>query len=178
MSVQKSTFCVKYHELSSVPCFGSRCSHAYHISYECQRWSSCEVVVSPFLFDFPCNQSTRHLRSFTVTFVDVSPSTGDRFASCSHHARFICHILIGFELVIPRHFLHACFGHIFAQDCYARHLIRAISCAIDHVHTMSWSPPGSNGRLPACTVRISTSLSAILLEAPPVISDSCGAASS
>ena len=40
------------------------------------------------------------------------------------------------------------------------------------------SPPGSNGRLPACIVCTSPSLSAALLEAPPVISDYRGATSS
>ena len=79
--------------------------------------------------------STSHLHSFTVTFVDVSPSTGDRFAFCSRHARFICHYLINYEIVIPRHFLHVCSGHIFSQERYASHLIRVISFAIVHVHT-------------------------------------------
>ena len=35
-------------------------------------------------------------------------------------------------------------------------------------HTMSSSPPGSNGRLPACVDRISTSAPSELLEAPPL----------
>ena len=42
-------------------------------------------------------------------------------------------------------------------------------------HTMSSSPrPGYNGRLSALIDRISTSLPAELLEAPPVFADSCG----
>ena len=95
-----------------LPVFGSRRTPAYHIPYEYSRWSSCEVAVSSCLFDLTCNESTSHFHSFAVTIVGVSPSTGDRFASCPHHARFVRHFFVGFEVVIPRHFLHACLSHL------------------------------------------------------------------
>ena len=66
-----------------------------YLYYERIRWSSCEVAGSPFLLDPPCNQSTWHFHSFTVTCVDVSPSTRDRFACCSHPAHLVISIAIG-----------------------------------------------------------------------------------
>ena len=67
-------FGVEYHELSSFTCLRPRRSPACHVTHKCQRWYSCEVAVSPFLFDLAREQSTSHFHTFAVTFVDVSPS--------------------------------------------------------------------------------------------------------
>ena len=126
-----------------------------YLYYERKRWSSYEVAGGPFLFDLPCSQSTSYFHSFTVTFVAVSPSTRDRFACCSHPA----------HLVSPSQ-----------AFTYTQH--SSSSSHRSNPHTLSSSPPGSNGRLPLCIGCISTSLSVTLLQAPPVVTESCGPASS
>ena len=124
-----------------------------YLHYERLRWSSCEVAVSPFLFDLPCNQSTSHFHSFTVTFVDVSPSTRDRFACCSHPA----HLVISFAIV----HVHTTFVEL-VERVQSTHLV-----------IVAWIQRSFAGM-----VCMSTSLSVTLLEAPPVLTESCGAASS
>ena len=124
-----------------------------YLYYERQRWSSCEVTVSPFLFDLPCNQATSHFHLFTVTFVDVSPSTRDRFACCSHPA----HLVISFAIV----HVHTTFVELVAQ-VQSTHLV-IVACI---------------QRSFASVVCMSTSLSVTLQETPPVLTESCGAVSS
>ena len=60
-----------------------------------------------------------------------------------------------------------CLRNCFRRACQS-------SSHTSNPHTMSLSPPGSSGRLPACVTRTSTSAPAELLEAPPVFADSCG----
>ena len=83
VSVQACSSGVEYHELSSSPCFRIRRSSADHVTYECQRWRAFEVAVGRFLFDLARDQSISHFHTFTVTFVDVFPSSWDGLAACS-----------------------------------------------------------------------------------------------
>ena len=79
--------------LSSLTSFWQCCSSAHHLTNECQWWCSCEVTASPFLFDLMRDQSTSHIHTFAFTFVDVSPSTRNGFASCPKAWNLSCHLI-------------------------------------------------------------------------------------
>ena len=91
--------------------------------------------------------------SSTVTFVDVSPSTRDRFACCSHPA----HLVISFAIV----HVHTTFVELVAQ-VQSTHLV-----------IVAWIQRSFAGM-----VCMSTTLSVALQETPPVLTESCAAASS
>ena len=73
--VQKCSFGVEYHELSSFSCFRFRWCPADHVMYARQQWGSCEVAVGPVLFYFTSDQSTSYFHVFVAALVDVFPAT-------------------------------------------------------------------------------------------------------
>ena len=75
----------------------------------------------------------------------------------------------------PRHLLRSCFGHVVSQECRSCHFVLEISLEIvDAFVTLPVRRPYL-GFLALAVDRISTSFPVVLLEDPPVMSDSCGA---
>ena len=113
--------------LSSLTRFWQCCSSAHHLTNECQWWCSCEVTASPFLFDLMRDQSTSHIHTLVFTFVDVSPSTRNGFASCPQHACLICYFFESLELVVPFDIFPSCFGHVVSEERHSCHFVNEIS---------------------------------------------------